>query len=70
MDSLHRVARGGQVSRTVAEKIMMVITNVNGYRNFFDGHSRAAAAGAYWRALGNHLDASFEVVPASVQGKK
>ena len=44
MDALRRAARGGRVSRAFAEKIMMVVTSVNGCRYCSYGHSRAALA--------------------------
>jgi len=52
IDSLRRVARCGRMSRAFADKIMLVVTSINGYRNFFDGHSRAAASGH----IGVHLE--------------
>jgi AhpD family alkylhydroperoxidase len=44
MDALRRAARGGRVSHAFAEKIMMVVTSVNGCRYCSYGHSRAALA--------------------------
>ncbi len=44
MDALRRAARSGRVSRAFAEKIMMVVTSVNGCRYCSYGHSRAALA--------------------------
>jgi AhpD family alkylhydroperoxidase len=44
MDELRRAARGGRVSKAFAEKIMLVVTSVNGCRYCSYGHSRAALA--------------------------
>lgn len=44
MDALRSAARSGRVSRAFAEKIMMVVTSVNGCRYCSYGHSRAALA--------------------------
>jgi len=44
MDALRRAARSGRVSHAFAEKIMMVVTSVNGCRYCSYGHSRAALA--------------------------
>lgn len=44
MDALRNAARGGRVSKAFAEKIMMVVTSVNGCRYCSYGHSRAALA--------------------------
>ncbi len=44
MDELHRAARGGRVSKAFAEKIMLVVSRVNGCRYCSYGHSRAALA--------------------------
>jgi AhpD family alkylhydroperoxidase len=42
MDALRDAARGGRVSHAFSEKIMMVVTSVNGCRYCSYGHSRAA----------------------------
>jgi len=44
MDDLRKAARSGRVSHAFAEKIMMVVTSVNGCRYCSYGHSRAALA--------------------------
>ena len=44
MDALRDAARGGRVNHAFAEKIMMVVTSVNGCRYCSYGHSRAALA--------------------------
>ncbi|MBK8617179.1 MAG: carboxymuconolactone decarboxylase family protein [Anaerolineales bacterium] len=44
MDSLRSAARGGRISHAFAEKIMMVVTSVNGCRYCSYGHARAALA--------------------------
>jgi len=44
MDALRNAARGGRVNHAFAEKIMMVVTSVNGCRYCSYGHSRAALA--------------------------
>jgi AhpD family alkylhydroperoxidase len=44
MDSLRNAAHGGRVSKAFAEKIMLVVTRVNGCRYCSYGHSRAALA--------------------------
>jgi len=44
MDDLRQAARGGRVSKAFAEKIMLVVTSVNGCRYCCYGHSRAALA--------------------------
>jgi AhpD family alkylhydroperoxidase len=44
MDELRQAARGGRVSKAFAEKIMLVVTRVNGCRYCSYGHSRAALA--------------------------
>jgi len=44
MDALRHAARGGRVSHAFAEKIMMVVTSVNGCRYCSYGHARAALA--------------------------
>lgn len=44
MDDLRRAARGGRISKAFAEKIMLVVTSVNGCRYCSYAHSRAALA--------------------------
>lgn len=44
IDALHSASHGGRVSHAFAEKIMMVVTSVNGCRYCSYGHSRAALA--------------------------
>ena len=44
MDVMHDALRGGRVNHAFAEKIMMVVTSVNGCRYCSYGHSRAALA--------------------------
>jgi AhpD family alkylhydroperoxidase len=44
MDALRNAARSGRVSKAFAEKIMMVVTSVNGCRYCSYGHARAALA--------------------------
>ena len=44
MDDLHQAARGGRVSKAFAEKIMLVVSSVNGCRYCSYGHSRVALA--------------------------
>jgi len=44
MNDLRRAARGGRVSKTFAEKLMLVVTAVNGCRYCRYGHSQAALA--------------------------
>jgi len=44
MDDLRRAARGGRVNKAFAEKIMLVISSVNGCRYCCYGHSQAALA--------------------------
>jgi AhpD family alkylhydroperoxidase len=44
MDDLRTAARGGRVSRAFAEKIMLVVSQVNGCRYCTYGHTRAALA--------------------------
>jgi len=44
MDALRHAARGGWISYAFAEKIMMVVTSVNGCCYCSYGHSRAALA--------------------------
>lgn len=44
IDDLRRATRAGRVSKAFAEKIMLVVTGVNGCRYCSYGHSRAALA--------------------------
>jgi AhpD family alkylhydroperoxidase len=44
IDDLRRAARGGRVNKAFAEKIMLVVSSVNGCRYCCYGHSRAALA--------------------------
>jgi AhpD family alkylhydroperoxidase len=44
MDDLHQAARGRRVSKAFAEKIMLVVSSVNGCRYCSYGHSRVALA--------------------------
>ncbi len=44
IDNLRQAARGGRVSKAFAEKIMLVVTAVNGCRYCNYGHSQAALA--------------------------
>lgn len=44
IDDLRQAARGGRVSKAFAEKIMLVVSSVNGCRYCWYGHSRAALA--------------------------
>lgn len=44
LDEIRAAARGGRISRTFAEKIMLAVTQVNGCRYCSFGHSRAALA--------------------------
>jgi AhpD family alkylhydroperoxidase len=44
MDELRQAAHSGRVSKAFAEKIMLVVTRVNGCRYCSYGHSRAALA--------------------------
>ncbi len=44
MDDLRAAFRGGRVNRAFAEKIMLVVSQVNGCRYCQFGHTRAALA--------------------------
>jgi AhpD family alkylhydroperoxidase len=44
LDDLRQAARGGRISKVFAEKIMLVVSRVNGCRYCSYGHSRAALA--------------------------
>jgi AhpD family alkylhydroperoxidase len=44
IDDLRAAARGGRVNKVFAEKLMLVVTRVNGCRYCSYGHSRAALA--------------------------
>jgi len=64
MDELRRASRGGHVSHAFAEKIMLVVTAVNGCRYCNYGHSRAAlAAGVSEQELQNLLALDLGVFP-------
>ncbi len=65
MDDLRRAARGGRVSKAFAEKIMLVVSSVNGCRYCCYGHSRAAlAAGVSEAELQNLLALDLGPFPA------
>lgn len=64
MDELRRAARGGRVSKAFAEKIMLVVTTVNGCRYCNYAHSRAAlAAGVSETELQNLLALDLGAFP-------
>lgn len=44
MDNMRRASRGGRVSKSFAEKIMLVVTGVTGCRYCHYGHTRSALA--------------------------
>jgi AhpD family alkylhydroperoxidase len=63
-DSVHRAARSGRVAKTFAEKIMLVVTGVNGCRYCNYGHSKAAlAAGVSETELQDLLTLEFRTFP-------
>jgi AhpD family alkylhydroperoxidase len=63
-DGFRRAARGGQVSKAFAEKIMLVVTRVNGCRYCNYGHSKAAlAAGVSEAELQDLLALEFQAFP-------
>lgn len=64
MDDLRRAARGGRVSKAFAEKLMLVVSQVNGCRYCSYGHSRAAlAAGVSETELQSLLDLDLGQFP-------
>jgi AhpD family alkylhydroperoxidase len=64
MDDLRRAAHGGRVSKAFAEKIMLVVSSVNGCRYCCYGHSRAAlAAGVSETELQNLLAIDLDTFP-------
>ena len=64
MDDLRRAARGGRVNKAFAEKIMLVVSSVNGCRYCCYGHSRAAlAAGVSEQELQRLLALDLETFP-------
>jgi AhpD family alkylhydroperoxidase len=64
MDDLRRAARGNRVSKAFAEKIMLVVSSVNGCRYCCYGHSRAAlAAGVSETELQNLLAIDLDTFP-------
>lgn len=66
MDALRRAARSGRVSKPFAEKIMLVVSSVNGCRYCCYGHSRAAlAAGVSETDLQNLLALDLGSFPLS-----
>jgi AhpD family alkylhydroperoxidase len=63
-DGFHQAVRSGRVSKTFAEKIMLVVTQVNGCRYCNYGHSRAAlAAGVSETELQDLLALEFKAFP-------
>jgi AhpD family alkylhydroperoxidase len=65
LDDLRRAARGGRVSKAFAEKIMLVVSSVNGCRYCNYAHSRAAlAAGVSDVELQNLLALDLGAFPA------
>ncbi len=66
IDELRLAARGGRVSKAFAEKIMLVVSSVNGCRYCWYGHSRAALAeGVSESELQSLLALDLETFPAS-----
>lgn len=64
MDELRRANRSGRVSKAFAEKIMLVVSRVNGCRYCCYGHSRAAlAAGVSEAELQKLLALELETFP-------
>jgi AhpD family alkylhydroperoxidase len=64
MGELRRAARAGRVSKAFAEKIMLVVSRVNGCRYCSYGHSRAAlAAGVSEAELQNLLSLDLGTFP-------
>jgi AhpD family alkylhydroperoxidase len=63
-DGFRQAARGGKVSKTFAEKIMLVVTRVNGCRYCSYAHSRAAlAAGISEEELQDLLALQYQTFP-------
>jgi AhpD family alkylhydroperoxidase len=66
MDDLRRAARGGRVNKGFAEKIMLVVSRVNGCRYCCYGHSRAAlAAGISEAELQNLMTLDLGTFPTN-----
>jgi AhpD family alkylhydroperoxidase len=64
MDDLRQASCGGRVNKAFAEKLMLVVSRVNGCRYCCYGHSRAAlAAGVSETELQNLLALDLEVFP-------
>lgn len=64
IDDLRQAARGGRVSKRFAEKIMLVVSRVNGCRYCCYGHSRAAlAAGVSENELQNLMALDLGTFP-------
>lgn len=64
MDDLRQASRGGRINQAFAEKLMLVVSRVNGCRYCCYGHSRAAlAAGVSETELQNLLALELEVFP-------
>jgi AhpD family alkylhydroperoxidase len=64
MDDLRQASRGGRINKAFAEKLMLVVSRVNGCRYCCYGHSRAAlAAGISETELQNLLALDLEVFP-------
>jgi AhpD family alkylhydroperoxidase len=64
MDDLRQASRGGRINKAYAEKLMLVVSRVNGCRYCCYGHSRAAlAAGVSETELQNLLALDLEVFP-------
>jgi AhpD family alkylhydroperoxidase len=64
MDDLRQASRGGRINQAFAEKLMLVVSRVNGCRYCCYGHSRAAlAAGVSETELQNLLALDLEVFP-------
>jgi AhpD family alkylhydroperoxidase len=66
MDDLRQAVRGGRVSKAFAEKIMLMVSSVNGCRYCCYGHSRAAlAAGVSETELQSLLALDLGTFPAN-----
>ena len=66
IDDLRRAARGVRVSKAFAEKLMLVVSSVNGCRYCCYGHSRAAlAAGVSESELQSLLALDLGAFPAN-----
>jgi len=64
LDELRRANRGGRVSKAFAEKLMLVVSRVNGCRYCCYGHTRAAlAAGVSKAELQKLLALELETFP-------